>query len=233
MRSTEQTRRLPLTEEEQSRSGHRRRTESGPNPDIRPLATPSLELNGGFWAARGVSGKKGSGLVRLVSPDRSEKNRTEGGNDANTSWDQWCRARVDCRRLGANRDGVLEGSRSGCSGQVDDGLGRKQSRHHRGALFQGRSVVGHAFAHGSIRSCRAEVILRGRLSNCCRSSPSSSESNLSAYTEIPQSTRYTLFYTKDGETKSIPARYSFTFVKEGSDCKIVDHHSSTVPPPPR
>jgi hypothetical protein len=44
---------------------------------------------------------------------------------------------------------------------------------------------------------------------------------------------YTLFYTKDGETKSIPARYSFTFVKEGNDCKIVDHHSSTVPPPPR
>jgi hypothetical protein len=31
---------------------------------------------------------------------------------------------------------------------------------------------------------------------------------------------YTLFYTKDGETKSIPARYSFTFVKEGNDCKI-------------
>src|SRR2546429_7992255 len=44
---------------------------------------------------------------------------------------------------------------------------------------------------------------------------------------------YTLFYTKDGEAKSIPARYSFTFVKEGNDCKIVDHHSSTVPPPPR
>jgi hypothetical protein len=44
---------------------------------------------------------------------------------------------------------------------------------------------------------------------------------------------YTLFYTKDGETKSIPARYSFTFVKEGNDCKIVDHHSSAMPTPPR
>jgi hypothetical protein len=44
---------------------------------------------------------------------------------------------------------------------------------------------------------------------------------------------YTLFYTKDGETKSIPARYSFTFVKEGNDCKIVDHHSSAMPAPPR
>jgi uncharacterized protein (TIGR02246 family) len=44
---------------------------------------------------------------------------------------------------------------------------------------------------------------------------------------------YTFSYTKDGETKSIPARYSFTFVKEGNDCKIVDHHSSAVPSPPR
>jgi hypothetical protein len=44
---------------------------------------------------------------------------------------------------------------------------------------------------------------------------------------------YTLSYTKDGETKSIPARYSFTFVKEGNDCKIVDHHSSAMPTPPK
>jgi Domain of unknown function (DUF4440) len=43
---------------------------------------------------------------------------------------------------------------------------------------------------------------------------------------------YTLSYTKDGETRSIPARYSFTFVKEGNDCKIVDH-SSAMPAPPR
>jgi hypothetical protein len=40
---------------------------------------------------------------------------------------------------------------------------------------------------------------------------------------------YTLFYTKDGEAKSLPARYSFTYVKDGNDCKIVDHHSSAVP----
>ena len=44
---------------------------------------------------------------------------------------------------------------------------------------------------------------------------------------------YTLFYTKDGETNSMPARYSFTFVKDGNDCKIVDHHSSAMPAPPR
>ncbi|HYH70596.1 MAG TPA: DUF4440 domain-containing protein [Methyloceanibacter sp.] len=44
---------------------------------------------------------------------------------------------------------------------------------------------------------------------------------------------YTFSYTKDGETKSIPARYSFTLVKDGTDCKIVDHHSSAMPSPPR
>ena len=44
---------------------------------------------------------------------------------------------------------------------------------------------------------------------------------------------YTFSYTKDGETRSLPARYSFTFVKDGNDCKIVDHHSSAMPSPPR
>jgi hypothetical protein len=44
---------------------------------------------------------------------------------------------------------------------------------------------------------------------------------------------YTFSFTKDGETKSIPARYSFTYVKDGNECKIVDHHSSAVPAPPK
>jgi hypothetical protein len=44
---------------------------------------------------------------------------------------------------------------------------------------------------------------------------------------------YTFSYTKDGEPKTLPARYSFTYVKEGNDCKIVDHHSSAMPAPPR
>ena len=44
---------------------------------------------------------------------------------------------------------------------------------------------------------------------------------------------YTFSFTKDGETKSLPARYSLTYVKEGNDCKIVDHHSSAMPAPPK
>jgi hypothetical protein len=43
---------------------------------------------------------------------------------------------------------------------------------------------------------------------------------------------YTFSYVKDGETKSIPARYSLTFVKDGAKCLIVDHHSSAMPPAP-
>jgi uncharacterized protein (TIGR02246 family) len=44
---------------------------------------------------------------------------------------------------------------------------------------------------------------------------------------------YTFSYSKDGETKTLPARYSFTFVKEGENWMIVDHHSSVMPAPPR
>lgn len=44
---------------------------------------------------------------------------------------------------------------------------------------------------------------------------------------------YTFFYIKDGETKTLPARYSITYVKDGNDWKIVDHHSSEVPQPPK
>ena len=44
---------------------------------------------------------------------------------------------------------------------------------------------------------------------------------------------YTFSYVKDGESKTLPARYSLTFVKEGDKWMIVDHHSSAMPAPPR
>jgi uncharacterized protein (TIGR02246 family) len=44
---------------------------------------------------------------------------------------------------------------------------------------------------------------------------------------------YTFSFVRDGETKTLPARYSFTYVKNGERWLIVDHHSSAMPPPPK
>jgi hypothetical protein len=44
---------------------------------------------------------------------------------------------------------------------------------------------------------------------------------------------YSFSFVKDGETKSIPARFSFTYVKDGLNWAIVDHHSSAMPSPPK
>jgi uncharacterized protein (TIGR02246 family) len=44
---------------------------------------------------------------------------------------------------------------------------------------------------------------------------------------------YTFSYVQDGQSKTLPARYSFTYVKSGEHWLIVDHHSSTMPPAAR
>jgi hypothetical protein len=43
---------------------------------------------------------------------------------------------------------------------------------------------------------------------------------------------YTFSYVQqNGESKTFPARYSFTFIKGG--WSIAVHHSSAMPPPPK
>ena len=44
---------------------------------------------------------------------------------------------------------------------------------------------------------------------------------------------YTFSYVKDGETKTIPARYTLVFVKGDKGWLIADHHSSAMPAPMR
>jgi uncharacterized protein (TIGR02246 family) len=44
---------------------------------------------------------------------------------------------------------------------------------------------------------------------------------------------YTFSYNKDGESKSLAARYSFVYVKRNGQWMIVDHHSSAMPVPPK
>ena len=44
---------------------------------------------------------------------------------------------------------------------------------------------------------------------------------------------YTFSFNKDGEAKTLPARYSFTYIMRGDRWVIVDHHSSAMPPPPK
>jgi uncharacterized protein (TIGR02246 family) len=44
---------------------------------------------------------------------------------------------------------------------------------------------------------------------------------------------YTFTYNKDGESKSLPARYSFVYAKRNGHWMIVDQHSSAMPTPPK
>lgn len=40
---------------------------------------------------------------------------------------------------------------------------------------------------------------------------------------------YEFSYEKDGKLVTVPARFSFTYIKDGSGWKIIDHHSSVLP----
>ena len=44
---------------------------------------------------------------------------------------------------------------------------------------------------------------------------------------------YTFSFTNDGQAKTLPARYSFTYVKQEGKWLIVDHHSSAILAPPK
>jgi uncharacterized protein (TIGR02246 family) len=44
---------------------------------------------------------------------------------------------------------------------------------------------------------------------------------------------YTFSFEKDGQTQTLPARYSFTLVNDEGKWLIVDHHSSAMPTPPK
>jgi len=44
---------------------------------------------------------------------------------------------------------------------------------------------------------------------------------------------YSFSFVRDGEARTLPARYSFTYVNKGKNWMIVDHHSSAMPQPPK
>ena len=44
---------------------------------------------------------------------------------------------------------------------------------------------------------------------------------------------YSFSFVRDGEARTLPARYSFTYVSKGNNWMIVDHHSSAMPQPPK
>lgn len=44
---------------------------------------------------------------------------------------------------------------------------------------------------------------------------------------------YTFSFLRDGQTQTLPARYTFVYRKRGANWLIVDHHSSAMPPAPK
>lgn len=56
------------------------------------------------------------------------------------------------------------------------------------------------------------------------------ESLIRVYGDIAvNSGTYEFSYEKDGKLVTVPARFSFTYKKDGAGWKIIDHHSSLLP----
>ncbi|MGH8243801.1 MAG: nuclear transport factor 2 family protein, partial [Steroidobacteraceae bacterium] len=103
------------------------------------------------------------------------------------------------------------------------------------------------------RLCAADSVLWGTLSPTVRADPAAvrdyfvtafevlpglevsfGEQHIRVYGDAAVNTGYYTFsYRRYGETKTLPARYSFTFVKAKDGWVIVDHHSSAMPAAPR
>ncbi len=79
-----------------------------------------------------------------------------------------------------------------------------------------------------------DAVLWGTLSPTVRSNPAALRELIRVYGGTAVNTGYYTFsFVRDGESKTLPARYSFTYVKQGKNWMIVDHHSSAMPQPPK
>lgn len=98
-----------------------------------------------------------------------------------------------------------------------------------------------------------DAILWGTISTTLRATPAEIKDYfVNAYKKLPKLTvafkdphirvfgntainsgYYTFSFLKDGNPTTLPARYSFVYVKRGGKWLIVDHHSSGMPAPPK
>jgi hypothetical protein len=114
------------------------------------------------------------------------------------------------------------------------GSWRRRSRKGVTVLFGRCRALGHAVTEGPLRrggardySVTAFKVLAGlkvavgdQLIRVCGST-------------AVNTGHYTFSHVKEGETKSLPACYSFTYVKNGARRLIVARHSSAIPSTPR
>jgi uncharacterized protein (TIGR02246 family) len=121
-------------------------------------------------------------------------------------------------------------------------------------MWKENLAVGTAENPGKILSLYAkDAVLWGTISSTRRDTPEAIKDYfVNAYKKLPKLTvtfkdpyirvygktaintgYYTFSFVKEGETKMLPARYSFAYVKRGGKWSIVDHHSSGMPEPPK